>query len=282
MSDKKKTLTIAAVILCLSLLITFQATGADAAEKGDRRLIGNFVQDGEILESHWGEAQILYADYNEYDFSRLQLQTVGAFRVTQDIEIGIFIPFAMVDPDGKDSEWGLVNIPVYAKYRFLTAPCDLSAGLTIDLPSGDEDLFLLPGQGEFHLEGFAAARYQIPNQDIHLIGSAGIRYNSDISFCINACERDVDGKVAFLLNVGALFGINDQLDLSAEFLMATEDYGIMVTEDNEIKELDHDLSLLFGGHFAFNSSFKFRGGLQIGLSDGASDVGLIGSAIYQF
>ena len=267
MSNKRMTVVLGAAILCLAMLVPFTTT-AEAIEDGDRRLIGNFVQDGQSLESHWAEGQIRYLTYGEDagDFNAFIIQVIGGVRVTEALEAGVYLPFGQVDPAKGDSESGLLNIQAYGKYTFFTDPCHLAAGLILELPTGDEDLG--PGQGELHFDAFAAVRYPLESHNIDLIGNAGFRYNADAKWG----DHELEGEMAFRVGGGALFGITEQIDVSGEFLFQTENY----------KDAEEEIWLLAGGHFAITEAWKVRAGLQLGLSDAAPDFGIIAGVVYQF
>ena len=110
-------------------------------------------------------------------------------------------------------------------------------------------------------------------KDVTLTGMLGFRFNNDstVGADLGTAVR-LDGKTSTFLGGGALFPVADKFALSGELKVETERY----------EQSDAIIEVTAGGYWYATPGVTVRGGLGIGLDDGAPDWELIGAVAWHF
>jgi hypothetical protein len=108
---------------------------------GSVHLFNNYLYDASVTERSYIEPTFIYMDYENasgYNFSLF-----GGFPAGENMEVQVWVPYMKVSV-GTRSESGLMDPVIGARYRVSMENNTLiSAGGTVDIPVGSEDL----GQG---------------------------------------------------------------------------------------------------------------------------------------
>jgi hypothetical protein len=213
------------------------------------------------------EGQFRYQDFD--GGSSFIFGGYGAVTVAEDFEVGAFVGFESLDPDGDDGESGLLDIDVYGRYNFEPIQTDAAdiyttSGLLISLPVGSEDLL----QETLDVEGFGAARFAFDT--FVLTGALGLRLNGDHERDGGGGQREIEGDLSVFLAGGGLVPISETVTLTGELDIETARF-----DGGE-----SDVRLTPGIDVIAGETLHLRGGVGIGLSDGAPDLELIlGAAV---
>ncbi len=239
---------------------------------GDDRLLTQFVKDGEVVAHSWLEGRIDFQGWDEGD--RAALGGLLAFTFASDFEVGVTFAGMWVDPDGSGSDEGFSDTQVFGKVRLIEKPVVLSVGTVISLPTGDEDDGRGPGAGEREVFGAIRRAYR----PMTLVANAGFRVNQDADvdllpggFPSGGSSGETEGKVSFRLGAGLIFLHGERWSSQVELSFETKRYQ------------GHDSDLRFTPGVSFRSDrATLRAGLSLGLTDGAPDYSLLGSAVLRF
>ena len=119
----------------------------------DVRPFQAWVTDAVITEGVDIEPELRFQDF---DFaSRLVFGARAAVWVSERVEAGGRWGFSTFDPERGDSETGLNDLDVYARYRFpVRGEVDLAGGMEFGLPVGKDTI----GAGTFDFRAFTASR----------------------------------------------------------------------------------------------------------------------------
>ena len=234
------------------LLVCFASSLMAQNFQSDVHLFQNFLKDSPIAQKPYVEPGLLYGTY-EF-FSTFQLGAQGGFPINPDLEIAGALNFLSLNPDEGDGQSGLSDLTVLGKYRIKTeANMDFSAGGSLTLPIGSEDV----GQGNLNFGAFGAIRYPINNE---ISGSAvlGLNFIETTTFDAQGNE-DTEYETSVHLGGGVIYSINQQMSLVGELNIMTEE----------------NYTMLSGGlDYAHTSNGRLRGGIGLGLDDGAPDFAL--------
>lgn len=252
-------------------LALFLPGGAALAREvdSDDRLLTQFIQDGEVVAHPWLEGHINFQGWDEGD--RAALGGLLAFTLASDFEVGVSFAGMWVDPDGTGSDEGFSDTQVFGKVRLIEKPVVLSVGTVISLPTGDEEDGM--GTGEVEMEFFGALRKVY--RPMTLVANAGFRVNqdADVHLAQGGFPRDgeTEGKVSGRLGAGLIFLHGERWSYQAELSFETKRYE------------GHDSDLRFTPGVSFRGEHAIlRAGLSLGLTDGAPDYALLGSAVLRF
>jgi hypothetical protein len=232
----------------------------------DVRLIQRPIEDAPGAEAAYVEGQLRYQDFD--GGSSIIFGGYGAVTVAEDFEVGTFIGFESTDPDVGDGESGLLDIDVYGRYNFAPIQTDAAdihatSGLLISLPVGSEDLL----QETLDVEGFGAARFAFDT--FVLTGTLGLRINGDHERGAGG-GREIEGELSIFLAGGGLLPVSETVTLTGELDIETARF-----DGGE-----SDVRLTPGVDVIAGETLHLRGGVGIGLSDGAPDLELIlGAAV---
>lgn len=246
------------------------ATGATRAQApaektvtNEHRLFQRFIEDGAVTENVWFEGQFRYQFYE--DAEAAYVEPTLAVNVAEDIEVGGRIRLLTVNPDDSDIETGFSDMDIYGKLRLSTKPTQLSLGLLLKLPTGDEKKSLLHGTGEADVAFFGGLRHDF--KEMSLVANAGFRMNQDPD-----TPAQLDGEISVQLGGAALFPLTQKFVGIVEATYETE----------RIDGIGSDFRLTLGGDYGFGESFKARFGVGLGNGGSAPDYELIGSAVFLF
>ena len=239
---------------------------------GDERLLTEFVKDGEVVAHGWLEGRIDFQGWEAGD--RAAMGGLLAFTFASDFEVGVSFAGMWVDPDGSGSEQGFSDTQVFGKVRLIEKPVVLSVGTVISLPTGDEEDGT--GTGEMELEFFGAIRKVY--RPMTLVANAGFRVNQDADvqlspggFPRGGPGGETEGKVSARLGAGLIFLHGERWSSQVEISFETKRYE------------GHDSDVRFTPGVSFRGERAIlRGGLSLGLTDGAPDYALLGSAVWRF
>ena len=99
-----------------------------------------------------------------------------------------------------------------------------------------------------------------------------MRKNNDMDVKIGNISGEVEGELQIGVGGGAIFEVTPQLNLQGEVNIATEAY------DGS----ENDIQLRGGADFSVDQNLSFKGGLGIGLDDGAPNWELSVGCAYSF
>ncbi len=242
----------------------------------DVHLFQGFMRDATITAMPYGEAGLQYSSY-EY-VSTLGIGVQGGMAVMPELEVNAALSFLNWSPDEGDGESGISDILVSGRYLVVPGPTKISAGGFVTLPTGDEKI----GQGNLNFGAFGAVRHPLDNGMI-IVGTAGldfmettkveytgggIEYENGIPvYKEPQVEEKTEYENAFILGGGVIYPQSDQLSIIGELHLKTE----------------VDFMMLSGGvDYKLQSGGRLRGGLGLGLDDGAPDFRLYLSYLMGF
>ncbi len=241
---------------------------ASATMEDSRRFLQIFIEDAAVVENGWIEGQVRYQDLSN-DSDLLGIGPILAFSPVDGLEVGGRLSLLDVDFPGNNSESGLGDTTVYGKWQFFRNPVQFAVGAELFLPTGDEEKFL--GTGEFDAAVFASVRKNLA--EAYVTGHFGFRKNNDARVGGDLGPViDLDGKTSIFLGGGVMFPLSDRFALSGELTVETERY-----EDS-----DSAVALTAGAYWFAGRGFSLRGGIGLGLDDGAPDVEVIFGAAWTF
>lgn len=242
------------------------ATNRITAEAGiTERLILGFDTEAALVDQQWWEGQAEISDDDAFDATIARL--VVAFQPIRDFEFGGRVGFGSTDtsgflPDGS----GATDLDLWGKYFLGVAGKDTSfaVGALATVPTGDDTAGL--GNDAFSFGGFVSIRQ--PLDRATLSGAFGVRVHEDGT----TLGVPLEGETSAFLRVGVLGPVRPNLTV----------FGEAQVESERFRRLDTDFRLLGGTNWKVTERGVVRGGIAIGLSDGAPDVQVIGGYAAQF
>jgi hypothetical protein len=269
------TLAVASILAAPAAMALAQTQTPPAAtgSSSSHRLFLRFVEDAALVPSYWLEGQARWqtntgafgADEGAAsEANTLSATGVFAMNVAEDFEFGGRIGLAHRDPDDGSGETGLTDMDLWGKVSVATDPMAFSVGLLVTAPTGSEDKFL--GTGETNVEFFGGVRKALGR--VTLAGNLGMRINQDADFD----EVELEGQNSLLGGAAVLVEATRNVGLILEYAVESARYEGTGT----------DARLLGGFDWSVSEQFLVRGGVAGGLSNGAPDVELIGSAAWLF
>lgn len=270
------------IVLLILISLSLVSMSAAAGVSPNARLLQRPEWDGAIVSGSWLSGEFRYQQYDigNEDVGVMALGPTFATSLPNipQLELGSRLWLMNADYDSFDGETGLGDIDCWGKYQFLNQNNFLlSGGLLLTLPTGDEGIVHPRATGEINIEVFAAGRYHV-NSLFALVGHFGIRKNSDADIDL---ERDgfgrgvrgeLDGEAQIEVGGGLIYQAQPDLNILGEFNIATEAY------DNS----DSDIGLTGGVEYMLQPDVSLKGGLGLGLDDGAPDFELIGACTFFF
>jgi len=220
------------------------------------RQFQRFIEDGAIAPHVWLEGQARFQTNAEHftgsEADRWSIDTLLGLGITEELELGLKFGVMQIDPDAGDSQHGLTDLDLYAKYRLDELPFSIVVGGIVKLPTASEDDGL--GTGQMDFEVFGAARKDLGH--VSAIANAGVRFNQDPDL-----PGNIGGKTSFLLGGGVIIGLTPVVHNSWEITFESERF-----EDSEA-----DIRLTPGLGWRVGNRGVLRGAVGIGLSEGAPD-----------
>ncbi len=249
------------ILLAVLLVVP---VAAEAQVSPDTRLLQRPEWDGAVFTGLYLDGQFRYQKWDKAKAWMIGPTFAMSFAEMPQLETGARVFLLNSNPDGSSSETGFSDVDIWGKWQFLDDPLLLSAGLLFTLPTGAEKVIHPKASGEFNVELFGAGRYYATDM-LAVIGHIGLRINSDMDVKAGGVKGEIDGETQFLLGAGVIFEATPELDILGELNFATEAY----------KDSDSDIELTGGVQYNFSPDFCGRGGIGIGLDDGAPDFELI-------
>jgi opacity protein-like surface antigen len=261
------------ILLCLLAGVLAAPLSAAADVTQNDRLLQRPEWDGAVISNNWIEGSLRFQSWDidgfEFDAWLLGPTFMTSLPNLPALELGARMALIHFDPDFGSSETGVTDIDIWGKYQFYkTHSLMLSGGLLLTLPTGSDDIIHPSASGEVNVEVFAAGRYQADRRTA-LIGHFFLRKNSDADIDGGG---ELDGELQAGFGVGAIYEMTRQLNLIGQFNFATEAY----------EDMDNFIQLTGGAEFKVNSNFSLRGGLGLGLDDGAPEFELMIAAAFTF
>jgi len=234
------------------------AFGQDAAERTkDVVLFQTFFQDAPIAANPYGEGFFQYSTY-EGDVSSIDIDVLAGVPLTPLIQVSGGLGFRSISPDVGDSQSGITDLAVSGRYNVVSGQTPISVGALATLPIGSDDI----GEGSFDFSGFGSLRHHLPSGPA-ITGTIGLEFveTKGIEFNRTTGEFDetTDHETSILIAGGIIVPTQSGLNFLGELDLRTEG----------------DYVLLTGGlDYALASGGRLRGGLGIGLDDGAPEFAL--------
>ena len=185
------------------------------------------------------------------------LSVTATTGILPNLDIGLALPYTVIDPDEGGGESGIGDLEVGLKFRFLEGEgarpaLALTAGATI--PTGDEEKGL--GSGEVDLSAALVAGFEFKPVNIYL----NLGYGR-----LNSADTDAFEKAdIFSASAAVEWAVTEPFALNAEFLYESPG------ADGD----DAPLAMTAGAAYAFSDMIALDGGVRVGLSDAAPDWGL--------
>lgn len=249
----KKLAMVFSLVLAAMLALPLQAQNLD-----DVRLFQSYFFDAPIAGAGYGQGGLTYSSFDA--FSQFTVGVMGGYPINPQIELGTQIHYLSWSPDKGDGQSGITDLDVFGRYNLYNEnQTNISAGGMVSLPIGSEDV----GQGKLDFGAFGAIRHAL-SSNVTLVGTLGLMFyeKTEYEFNQNTFELEESTSYDNYLNIGAgaVYQINPQLNFVGELNIKSEG----------------DFMMLSGAVDYAMGSGRVRGGLGIGLDDGAPDLMLMG------
>jgi len=226
-----------------------------AQNKADEvRLFQTYFQDAPVSTTV-GEG---FFQYGTADIgSAININVQSLFAATPKLQIGAGLGFESQNPDedkfgpNVEGESGITDITVAGYYQVLPGVTPISVGALLTLPVGSEDI----GEGTFDFSFFGSLRHNTPS-GLAITGTFGIDFVEIETVNPFTGASDSDRESSVLIAGGVIYPMASGLSILSELNIKTEG----------------DYILLTGGlDYAMKSGGRLRGGIGLGLDDGAPD-----------
>ncbi|MCG3158041.1 MAG: hypothetical protein DKINENOH_04682 [bacterium] len=241
------------------LLVLVWGVGVSQAqnETDNVRLLQTFFQDAPIATSPYGEGLFQYSTYDN-DLSSIDLAVQAALPVAEKLQLGGALGFRNISPDVGDSQSGISDLLVSGRYNVVPGPTMISVGALITLPIGSEDI----GESTLDFGGFGSLRHRLES-GLVLTSTLGLDFEETKvpKFNPNTGKVETDSEYdnSLLIGGGVIYPTKNNLNIIGEINFRTEG----------------DYILLSGGlDYLLKSGGRLRGGLGLGLDDGAPNFTL--------
>ena len=227
-----------------------------------------FLRDAQIAKGMYGEGGLVFDNYQYGSGFKLGVQ--GGYPVTPQIEVGGAFGFRSFNADQGGSSSGITDITLSGRYNVVPAPAKISAGGYVTLPVGNDKI----GEGHLNFGAFCSARYPLSNGMV-VFGTAGLDFQETETVEVTfdpvthqpITEKKTDYESSFLIGGGAIYPLNEQLNVIGELNIRTKGDYILLTG---------------GGEFNLQPNSKIRGAIGLGLDDGAPDFSIMASFLQYF
>jgi len=246
------------ITLAVSLLLMVCSMGYAQNKADDVRLFQTYFQDAPVSEVVVGEG---FFQYGTSDFgSAINISVQSLFAATPKLQVGAGLSFESQNPD-KDKfgpnakgESGITDLTVAGYYQVMPGATPISVGALLTLPIGSEDI----GEGTFDFTFFGSLRHNTPS-GLAITGTFGIDFVEVEGVNPFTGAKDSNRETSVLIAGGVIYPLPSGLNILGELNIKTEG----------------DYMLLTGGlDYALKSGGRIRGGIGIGLDDGAPDFAL--------
>jgi hypothetical protein len=223
------------------------------------RLFQNFFQDAPIAVNPYGEGFFQYSTFDN-DFSTIDVAVQGALPVADKLQLGGGVGFRSISPGVGDGQSGISDLLVSGRYNVMPGPTSISVGAFATLPVGSEDI----GEGTFDFSGFGSLRHYLPS-GMALTGTFGLEFIETKTFRFNPItgqtQEGSNRDTSVLIAGGLIYPTRNGINIVSELSIRTEG----------------DFVLLTGAlDYALKTGGRVRGGIGIGLDDGAPNFALRG------
>jgi len=232
-------------ILCLAGLLQAQ---------DPVHLFQSFQYDAPISGGIYGEAGLLYVNFNDADVTETIIAARGGIPFGKKIELVAQLAYVNITPENFDAMNGLADIGIYGRYNFFNNNGTvISAGPFVTLPIGEEEV----GQGNLNYGAFCAARHTL-GCGVSITGNIGLEFYETWEWKNGDFEETYTNQL--LVGAGAIFPLSKKTHIVGEFFMKG----------------DMDYSVLSAGVDQKLGPGHLRVGVGIGLDDGAPDLMVAG------
>jgi len=211
-------------------------------------LFQTFFEDAPIVSSPNVEGFFFYGDADNR--SAINLTAQAAFPVAPKIQVGGALGFTSVSFNGGGDESGLTDLAVSGRLNVMPGPTAISVGSSITLPIGSEDI----DEGHFNFSLFGSLRHNLPT-GMALSGTVGLEF-IEVGGARGTRSQRESG---LLLAGGVIYPMPSGLSIVSELNIRTEGEFILLTG---------------GLDYALKGPGRIRGGIGIGLDDGAPDFAI--------
>ncbi|MDZ7289845.1 MAG: transporter [candidate division KSB1 bacterium] len=246
------------LLVAVILGLSFNLSQAQNTYKADEvRLFQTFFQDTPIAAKPYGEGFFQYSNYDK--LSSIDLAVQAAMPVADKIQVGGALGFRNLSPEVGDSQSGITDLLVSGRYNIMPGPTAISVGAFATLPIGSEDI----GESSFDFSGFGSIRHHLPS-GLAITGTLGLEFietvsGAKIDFTTGEVKKETKHESGLLIAGGVIYPTKSGLNIVGELNIRTEgDYAFLTGA------LDYMLK----------SGGRVRGGIGIGLDNGAPDFAL--------
>ena len=245
------------VTLVVALLFILPLYGQD--NLNNVHLFQSYFYDAPITQSIYGEGGLSFATYD--NFNNLGIGVQGGYPLNEKVELGTELRFINWSPDKGDGQSGISDLGVYGRYNVYNKDqTNISAGGMITLPIGSEDV----GQGNLNFGPFGAVRHTL-NEQMAIVGTIGLFFFEKTEYEVNQTTFQLEEKTSYdsylNIGIGTIYQVNPQLNLVGELSLQSEG----------------DYMLLSAAADYVLGNGRLRGGIGLGLDDGAPDFKLMGA-----
>ncbi len=244
---------VTAFALAATFLLFTNLTAQD--DSNGVRLFQSFNYDAPINSAQFGEGFFMYDSYD--GFSNMNFGLQGGMPLSEQMQINFNAAFTRMSGGGFSSS-GLADLDIFGRYLITESDqMQISAVAQVSLPIGKEEL----GYGKLGFGGFGAVRYALEN-GIVVTGNAGLLFVETTTYSFNFTTGQLEESTEFSntlrLGGGAIYPMNEDMSIVGELVIISE-FNYMALSVGADKML---------------ANGRFRGGLALGLDDGAPDLQL--------
>ena len=233
--------------------------------RGPDRLFLSFVEDPAVVERARFEIQADFADFESGDSLTARGTAAVSFPGLPRVELGLRAGYSETDIGAFDDS-GVTDTELWAKFllrRWGNGDVDLSTGVLMTLPTGDEDVGL--GRDAMQSKLFVAASHLRPSAVFVWNIGVGASEHGEIA------GRSLDGAISASAGVGVLVPVTQSVSLTFE-----ANY-----EDERFDGLESRSDVLFGANWRGRRSV-LRAALAGGLEDSSPDLVVLAGYAYEF
>ncbi|HEX9652286.1 MAG TPA: hypothetical protein VGA99_01115 [bacterium] len=249
------------------IIICFCSLGAVHAQNetlGDVHLFQTFFNDAAAPTTTYGEGVFGFSNFDGANVINLGVR--AGFPINEQFTVGGGIAFLNADPDVGNGESGISDLRMVGIYHLPSRSATIfSVGGFLTLPIGKDEL----GQGEASFGAFGAVRHPVARQTV-ITGTLGLEFLKGAPVEAGGWPGvgvGANRETALLLGGGVVHQVTGAVSLVGELNFRTEG----------------DFALLTGGvDYELASGGRLRGGLGIGVDDGAPDVSILLGYLHSF
>ncbi|HMB97080.1 MAG TPA: hypothetical protein VKM36_01250 [Balneolaceae bacterium] len=241
-------------IFFLFFITSVSNTNLYAQKSGfdDVRLFQSYFQDARITGTPYVNGNFFFGDFDFVDFTRLNAR--GGYTFTPEIEAEGSFGFVNANPRFGNSESGVSDLFLTGRYLFDIEEISIAAGTFFTLPIGTESA----GEENFNFGFYGAVRHVV---------SEKVALTGNLQFNIIEMGFDDDRELSVGVGLGSIVNVAERVNVVGELLIESEtDYAaISGGADYKLRDIGH-----------------IRGGLIVGIDDGAPDIGVTAGFLFPF